>query len=154
MGEAPRCGRDQPSTHVAFPAKVPKHLLEGSYKDHNHIILLFFVNVSLSVCRPNQFWQKGDQRNLRSPREPPPGGRTYPLQRKDLRLKNIKLGKTGVDTTNEVANMAIRLAREYFYWHGEKNVLTNRALALLHIRAHSESSVKIFFNPGLQPTGP
>ena len=79
MREAPRCCRDQPSTHVAFPAKVPKHLLEESYKDHNHIILLFFVNVCLSVCRPNQFWQKGDQRNLRSPREPPPGGRTDPL---------------------------------------------------------------------------
>ena len=49
MGEAPRCCRDQPSTHVAFPAKVPKHLLEGSYKDHNHIILLFFVDVSLNL---------------------------------------------------------------------------------------------------------
>ena len=47
MGEAPRCCRDQPSTHVAFPAKVPKHLLEESYKDHNHIILLFFLLMSL-----------------------------------------------------------------------------------------------------------
>ena len=43
------------------------------------VILLFFVDVSLSVCRPNQFFRKVDKRNLRSPREPPPGGRTDPL---------------------------------------------------------------------------